>query len=113
MVLTSGWIRRAGLFALSSQRDAPGVVHPMGRAGIAVSFGAPIAGERGRFEVDDGTRIRRRSWSGTSAFYRADLERVPCCSARLRFPARPFLRVGTITSTHHENGRVFQFELQS
>ena len=110
-VLVNGvdvWLdTKAGSFALSSQRYAPGVVHPDGASRIVVFRRDPWPAWE--FEVGDGTRIRQEIV-------------VPYCSAstvlsweviRAAGPVtlriRPFLSGRDYHSMHHENG-AFRFD---
>jgi predicted glycogen debranching enzyme len=111
IVLVNGvdvWLdTRAGSFALSSQRYAPGVAHPDGASRI-VSFSCD-PWPTWEFEVNDGTRIRHEIvvpyCSGSTVL----TWNVIRAAGPVTLRVRPFLSARDYHSMHHENG-AFQFE---
>ena len=111
IVLVNGvdvWLdTTSGSFALSSQRYAPGVVHPDGASRI-VSFSSD-PWPTWEFEVDDGTRIRQEIvvpyCSGSTVL----TWNVIRAAGPVTLRVRPFLSGRDYHSMHHENG-AFRFE---
>jgi predicted glycogen debranching enzyme len=111
IVLVNGvdvWLEtKGGSFALSSQRYAPGVVHPDGARRI-VSFSRD-PWPTWEFEADDGTRIRHEivvPYCSGSTVLTWDVIRA---AGPVTLRVRPFLSGRDYHSMHHENG-AFQFE---
>jgi predicted glycogen debranching enzyme len=111
IVLVNGvdvWLdTKGGSFALSSQRYAPGVVHPDGACRI-VSFSRD-PWPTWEFETDDGTRIRHEivvPYCSGSTVLTWDVIRA---AGPVTLRVRPFLSGRDYHSMHHENG-AFQFE---
>jgi predicted glycogen debranching enzyme len=111
IVLVNGvdaWLdTKGGSFALSSQRYAPGVVHPDG-ASRMVSFSRD-PWPTWEFEADDGTRIRHEivvPYCSGSTVLTWDVIRA---AGPVRLRVRPFLSGRDYHSMHHENA-AFQFE---
>jgi glycogen debranching enzyme len=111
IVLVNGvdvWLdTKGGSFALSSQRYAPGVVHPDGACRI-VSFSRD-PWPTWEFEADDGTRIRHGivvPYCSGSTVLSWDVIRT---AGPVTLRVRPFLSGRDYHSMHHENG-AFQFE---
>lgn len=111
LVLVNGvdvWLdTKARSFALSSQRYAPGVVHPDGASRI-VSFSRD-PWPTWEFEADDGTRIRHEivvPYCSGSTVLTWDVIRA---AGPVTLRVRPFLSGRDYHSMHHENG-AFRFE---
>ncbi len=109
MVLVNGfdaWVETAaGRFALSSQRYAPGVLHPDGSSRI-VSF-ACEPWPTWEYELEDGTRVRQEIFvphERAAAVVSWRLLSAKPTAARLT--VRPFLSGRDYHSMHHENGSV-------
>ena len=101
---------KSGTFALSSQRYAPGVVHPDGSSRIVAFQRDPWP--TWDFETSDGTRIRHEIvvpyCSGSSILTWEVLRATGPVVLRVR----PFLSGRDYHSLHHENA-AFQFDPQS
>jgi predicted glycogen debranching enzyme len=111
IVLVNGvdvWLdTRGGSFALSSQRYAPGVVHPDGASRIVAFSRDPWP--TWEFAVDDETRIRHEivvPYCGRSTVLTWEVIRA---AGPVTLRVRPFLSGRDYHSMHHENG-AFQFE---
>jgi predicted glycogen debranching enzyme len=111
IVLVNGvdvWLdTKGGSFALSSQRYAPGVVHPDSACRI-VSFSRD-PWPTWEFEADDGSRIRHEivvPYCSGSTVLSWDVIRA---AGPVTLRVRPFLSGRDYHSMHHENG-AFQFE---
>jgi predicted glycogen debranching enzyme len=113
IVLVNGvdvWLdTRGGSFALSSQRYAPGVVHPDGASRIVAFSSDPWP--TWEFEVDDGTRIRHEIvvpyCSGSTVLTWEVIRAAGPVTLRVK----PFLSGRDYHSMQHENG-AFRFEPQ-
>jgi predicted glycogen debranching enzyme len=97
----------SGRFALSSQRYAPGVVHPDGATRIAAFTSEPWP--TWEFETGDGTRVRYEilvPGGSPRAMLRWE---IVAASAPVTLRVRPFLSGRDYHSLHHENP-AFRFE---
>jgi predicted glycogen debranching enzyme len=97
----------SGRFALSSQRYAPGVVHPDGASRILSFSNGPWP--TWEFETSDGTRIRHEivvPHGSASTILRWEVVTAP---SPVTLRVRPFLSGRDYHSLHHENP-AFRFE---
>jgi predicted glycogen debranching enzyme len=111
IVLVNGvdvWLdTKGGSFAISSQRYAPGVVHPDGASRIVAFRREPWP--TWEFEAEDGTRIRHEivvPYCSESTVLTWEVIRA---AGPVTLRVRPFLSGRDYHSTHHENG-AFRFE---
>src|SRR5688500_4500438 len=96
----------SGTFALSSQRYAPGVVHPAGSRRIVAFRREPWP--TWEFETSDGTRIRHEvvvPYGSASTILTWEVVRA---AGPVTLRVRPFLSGRDYHSLHHENG-AFRF----
>jgi predicted glycogen debranching enzyme len=111
IVLVNGvdvWLdTKGGSFALSSQRYAPGVVHPDGASRIVAFSRDPWP--TWEYEVDDGTRIRHEIVVPYCSGFTVLTWDVIRAAGPVRLRVRPFLSGRDYHSMHHENG-AFRFE---
>jgi len=102
------WVETpAGRFALSSQRYAPGVVHPDG-AGRIVAFETD-PWPRWRFRLEDGTAIEQEIFVRNGAPLTVIAWRLTSPRSDVRLSVRPFFSGRDYHALHHENGN-FRFE---
>ena len=102
------WVETpTGRFALSSQRYAPGVVHPDG-AGRIVAFGTD-PWPRWRFRLEDGTAIEQEIFVRNGAPLTVIAWRLTSPRSDVRLSVRPFFSGRDYHALHHENGN-FRFE---
>ena len=97
----------SGRFALSSQRYAPGVVHPDGASRIATFTAEPWP--IWNFETCDGTRIRQEILVPHGSACVILTWEVVAAAAPVTLYVRPFLSGRDYHSLHHENP-AFRFE---
>jgi len=111
MVLVNGfdaWVQTPqGTFALSSQRYAPGVVHPDGARRIEQFIPEPWP--RWRYRLDDGTQIEHEIFACNGASATAVRWRIAGAASGVTLSVRPFLSGRDYHSLHHENP-AFRFE---
>jgi predicted glycogen debranching enzyme len=110
-VLVNGvdvWLdTKGGSFALSSQRYAPGVVHPDGANRIVAFRRDPWPAWE--FEVSDGTRVRHEIVVPYCTGSTVLTWEVIRAAGPVTLRVRPFLSGRDYHSMHHENG-AFRFE---
>jgi predicted glycogen debranching enzyme len=114
MVLLNGfdaWVERpSGVFALSTQRYAPDVVHPDGHRRIAAFTWEPWP--RWTYRLEDGTEIEHELFvpqGRPAAVLRWSLQGKPSGSSTLKL--RPFLSGRDYHQVHRENG-AFRFDAE-
>ncbi len=114
IVLVNGfdaWVQNSGGHcALSSQRYAPGVVHPDGARRITAFAAEPWPSWR--FRLEDGTEIEQEIFSGNGASMVAICWRRIAGSGSATLAVRPFLSGRDYHSMHHENG-AFRFDAET
>ena len=114
MVLVNGfdaWVETSrGIFAISSQRYGPDVIHPDGASRIESFQYEPWP--CWRYKIDDDIVIEQELFvpKGESAIFMS-WKVVAGNDRDVKLRVRPFLSGGDFHSTHHENGS-FKFEAE-
>ena len=111
VVLVNGldaWVETEdGMFSLSSQMYAPGVMHPDGARRIVQFNTEPWP--QWTYALEDGTKIRFEIFTCKGASITVLTWRLVTATRRALLSMRPFLSGRDYHSMHHENG-AFQFE---